>query len=146
MEDSVFSYLGDLTVGEGEEHVGEALTQEAAGLGVGQGTDDRVPGRLLGRQAEYEKIGAEPYIFRSEFLVSFGVSKPFLNFSSNTKCATFLPLLFVCSHLGWVQAGVRLQAALLHAGQQQVGQREARLRGGRAGEAREARLHRQGRQ
>ena len=69
MEDSVFSYLGDLTVGEGEEHVAKALTQEAAGLGVGQGTDDRVPGRLLGRQAEYEKIGAEPYIFRSEFLL-----------------------------------------------------------------------------
>ena len=73
MEDSVFSYLGDLTVGEGEEHVAKALTQEAAGLGVGQGTDDRVPGRLLGRQAEYEKIGADPYIFRSEFLVSFAL-------------------------------------------------------------------------
>ena len=67
MDDRKFSHMEDLTVGEGEEHVAEALTQEVAGLGVGQGTDDRVPGRLLGRQAEYEKIGAEPYIIRSEF-------------------------------------------------------------------------------
>ena len=67
MDDCDFTHLGDLIVGKDEEHVAQTLSQEAVGLGVGQGTDDRVPGRLRGLHAEYEKIGAEPYIIRSEF-------------------------------------------------------------------------------
>ncbi len=58
---------------EGEFHMAEALTHEAAGLGAGLCTDDRVPGRLLGRQAEYERLGAEPNIIRSEWYWLFNI-------------------------------------------------------------------------
>ena len=47
--------------GEGEEFVlsGEGAFREVSGSGV---TDNKVPGRLLGRQAAFERIGAEEYV------------------------------------------------------------------------------------
>ena len=54
-------------VHEGGECVADLLTTEVGGVGREAGTDCSVPGRLRGRQAKYEEIGAEPYIVASEF-------------------------------------------------------------------------------
>ena len=67
MNDQDFSHLAVLSSSEGEEHVAEVLLRETAGSATEAGTDNRVPGRLLGRQAEYEKIGADAYVIESEF-------------------------------------------------------------------------------
>ena len=71
--DRDLSHVAVLAVSAGEEHVAAAISKEAEGLGAGLGarlsTDDRVPGRLLGRQEVYSRIGAEPYIVRSEFAI-----------------------------------------------------------------------------
>ena len=66
VDDRDLSHVAELAVSEGEEHVSVAVGKEAAGLGAELSTDDRVPGRLLGRQEVYDRIGAEPYIVRSE--------------------------------------------------------------------------------
>ena len=66
MNDQDFSHLAVLSASEGEEHVAEVLLRETAGSATESGTDGRVPGRLLGRQAEYERIGADPYVIASE--------------------------------------------------------------------------------
>ena len=67
MNDQDFSHLAVLSASDGEEHVAEVLLRETAGSATEAGTDNRVPGRLLGRQAEYEKIGADAYVIESEF-------------------------------------------------------------------------------
>lgn len=66
-DDRDLSHVAELVVSDGEEHVAVSIGKEAAGLGAELSTDDRVPGRLLGRQEVYDRIGAEPYIVRSEF-------------------------------------------------------------------------------
>ena len=66
-DDRDLTHVAELAVGVGEEHVAVSVRKEAAGLGAELSTDDRVPGRLLGRQEVYERIGAEPYIVRSKF-------------------------------------------------------------------------------
>ena len=66
VEDRDLTHLAELAVGVGEEQVAVSVRKEAAGLGAELSTDDRVPGRLLGRQEVYERIGAEPYIVRSK--------------------------------------------------------------------------------
>jgi hypothetical protein len=70
MSEKDLSHLAEVEVVEGEEHVTDSLAPELGGRvpRQGQDTDLRVPGRLLGRDQEYEKIGAEPYIVRSEFI------------------------------------------------------------------------------
>ena len=66
MEEKSFCNFADIGVVEGEEHVADIMAPESGGHVSVLSTDDRVPGRLLGRHREYEKIGAEPYIVRSE--------------------------------------------------------------------------------
>ena len=66
MNDQDLSHLAVLSASEGEEHVAQSLLRETAGSATELGTDDRVPGRLLGRQAKYERIGADPYVIASE--------------------------------------------------------------------------------
>ena len=67
MEEKSFCNFADIGVVEGEEHVADIMASESGGHVSVNSTDGRVPGRLLGRHQEYEKIGAEPYIVRSEF-------------------------------------------------------------------------------
>ena len=66
MSEKDLSHLAEVEVVEGEEHVTDSLAPKLGGPvpRQGQDTDLRVPGR----DQEYEKIGAEPYIVRSEFI------------------------------------------------------------------------------
>ena len=71
MIDQDLSHWAVLSSSDGEEHVAQSLLRETAGSATESGTNGRVPGRLLGRQAEYERIGADPYVIRSEILLEF---------------------------------------------------------------------------
>ena len=66
MYDQDLSHWAVLSASKGEEHVAQSLLREMAGSATESGTDDRVPGRLLGRQAKYERIRADPYVIASE--------------------------------------------------------------------------------
>ena len=67
MEEKSFCNLAEVGVVEGEEHVADIMAPEVGGRVSVQGTDNRVPGRLRGRHWEFEKIGAKPYVVKSEF-------------------------------------------------------------------------------
>jgi hypothetical protein len=56
---SAFSVLQAV---QGEEHVPFLLSNEAEYSGKSLSTDTRVPGRVLGHQAVYTRLGADPYI------------------------------------------------------------------------------------
>ena len=74
MDDVSCSAFADILSGEDEKHVADLLAPEMGGLGRELDTDYSVPGRLRGRQAKYEEIGAEQYIVASEFSWLIGCS------------------------------------------------------------------------
>ena len=50
---------------EGEEHIPQLLMNEEEEVtNVNLATDCRVPGRIKGRHAVYQEVGADPYITR----------------------------------------------------------------------------------
>lgn len=65
---------------KGEElHVPLAMANHAQYSGKTLVTDSRVPGRLLGKQALYESIGAEPYVIEtvaSGYKLEFDLEPP----------------------------------------------------------------------
>jgi hypothetical protein len=76
----------DMRACKGEEHLPELLQIERKELV----TDGRVPGRLLGHEASYEAIGAEPYIVqtvRSGYRLEFDMDPPasFLQNNASVK-------------------------------------------------------------
>ena len=87
---------------KGEElHVPLGLANSAQYAGKTLITDSRVPGRLLGKQAVYEEIGAEPYVVEvisSGYKLEFDVEPP-PSFTQNNKSAREDPE-FVRAELG----------------------------------------------
>ena len=85
-------------MGEGEEHVllgerEEYVLMEEVARGPEQGSglvDQRVPGRLLGRQEAFKKVGAEPYVqetVRSGYKLVWDTGPPPSSFAVNNKSA-----------------------------------------------------------
>ena len=52
MEELSFTNLAEAGVVEGEEHMADIVAPEAGGRTSHQGTDNRVPGRLLSKHLE----------------------------------------------------------------------------------------------
>ena len=73
----------------------DMLSPELGGLSRESDTNHSVPGRLRGRQAKYEEIGAEPYIVASEFWWLVVCRTCYI-------CLTQT----LCSHSRWLQVGV----------------------------------------
>ena len=87
---------------KGEElHVPLGLANNAQYSGKTLVTDSRVPGRLLGKQAVYIEIGAEPYVVEvisSGYKLEFDMEPP-ASFTQNNKSAREDPA-FVRAELG----------------------------------------------